>query len=278
MKMSDWIPPDFEQSAPTRPDPLSVFPAPTQAHPTLTPPLPPSQGQPPAAYFQPGIAPPPVGGPSTSKLAITALVFGLVGWIIPVAGGLLAVGFGIAGLIAVSRSAGWLTGKGLASVGLILGLLSASVWGSALASEGFRDGFADGLNEGFAETQPSRQLAVGDCLNVSLIESTDFQVDSGDVVDCAVPHHAQYAGSIFNPASAGAPYPGEDTAFNEALDLCLARFAEFVGTAYADERDLDLFLSYPQSFSWGTFDDRESGCFIVNLDESLMTGSVSKGT
>jgi hypothetical protein len=62
----------------------------------------------------------------TSAAAITSLVFGFLGCI-PVLGGLLAVIFGMVGLSATRN--GRMGGRGLATAGLILGLLSLVAWG-----------------------------------------------------------------------------------------------------------------------------------------------------
>ena len=270
--MSDWTPPDHGTGTPS--PAIPGYPNVAERPPAASP-----RGGPAPTYYQPhqpGMMPAPTAVTKTSGLAVTSLVLGLLSWVLPIIGGLMAIGFGVGGLFAVRGSKGRLTGNGLAATGLILGVLSSAVWGSAIASEDFRSDFSEGFSDGFAETQPSRQLSPGDCLNFSLADSTDFQIDASDVVDCSIPHSAEYAGSVFNPASSDASYPGDGAAFEQALDLCLIRFAEYVGTDYQDTPDLDLFVSYPQSFAWNTFNDRESACYITQIDESLMTGSVSQ--
>ena len=71
-------------------------------------------------------APPPVvmqvqQTPKTSGLAIASLVLGLL-WIYGL-GSLLAVIFGSVALRNISRSGGWVTGKGMAIAGLVLGII-----------------------------------------------------------------------------------------------------------------------------------------------------------
>ena len=62
--------------------------------------------------------------PRTSRLAITSLVLGCCILLCSIISGLPAVAFGIAALVAISRSRGQLRGQGLAIAGICLGGLS----------------------------------------------------------------------------------------------------------------------------------------------------------
>lgn len=73
-------------------------------------------------------APPPM--PRTSGKAITALVLGLLGlWIIPA---ILALIFGYSGKREIDRSNGWITGRGMAVAGIVLGWIGVSIWGGII--------------------------------------------------------------------------------------------------------------------------------------------------
>ena len=87
---------------------------------------PPPQGQPPygqpAPYGQPGM----VMAPQASNgWSVAALVTGLIGFCVPLLGGLLAMLFGFLG---IKRSNVTNSGRGMSIAGLILGLLSVAGW------------------------------------------------------------------------------------------------------------------------------------------------------
>jgi hypothetical protein len=75
--------------------------------------------------YTPPYAPPVAPAtPKTSGLAVAALVLGIV-WIYWI-GSVLAVIFGAVALKQINASQGWRTGKGLATAGLVLGLVGCS--------------------------------------------------------------------------------------------------------------------------------------------------------
>ncbi len=63
----------------------------------------------------------------TSRVALTALILGLTGVIIPFAPP-VAIGFGIAGLVHVNKNPETMQGKGLATIGLVFGVLTMTAW------------------------------------------------------------------------------------------------------------------------------------------------------
>ena len=72
---------------------------------------------------------PPAGGPQrTSKLATAALIFGLIGGLLPCPFGLVAIGLGIAALVSISNNPG-LGGRGLAIAGIVVPIVMGSVVG-----------------------------------------------------------------------------------------------------------------------------------------------------
>jgi len=68
----------------------------------------------------------PTGQPQTSGKAIGSLVSGIVGLLIPLFGGLIAIILGHVSLGEIRRSAGRLKGDGLAIAGLVLGYLEGA--------------------------------------------------------------------------------------------------------------------------------------------------------
>jgi len=77
--------------------------------------------------------PPVVSQSKTSGLAIAALVCGIAGLCTAGLGGIAGLILGIVAVRKVNRSAGQLTGKGLAIGGIIVGILSVLLWGLVAA-------------------------------------------------------------------------------------------------------------------------------------------------
>ena len=70
---------------------------------------------------------------STSSLAITSLVSGVLGWtLLPLLGTLVAIITGHMARSEIRRSAGMLEGDGLAVAGLVLGWLAVALWAAGL--------------------------------------------------------------------------------------------------------------------------------------------------
>ena len=72
--------------------------------------------------------PPVAPQAKTSGLAIAALVCGIAGLCTAGLGGIAGIILGIVAMVKVKRSAGQLKGKGLAIVGIIVGILSILLW------------------------------------------------------------------------------------------------------------------------------------------------------
>jgi hypothetical protein len=203
---------------------------------------------------------------------------GLVSLVVPVLGGVVAVILGIIGLVQISRSNGTRTGTGLAVGGLILGLLTASGYMALFTSESFQEGFQEGFQESLEQVQSGQQDALGiepgDCLDVEVAETSNFQLDDSDVVSCDQPHGAEFAGRVTLPNPSGDPYPGEDEVFLAGLDLCLDTFVDYVGVELGERPELDILVVYPQEITWRATNDRNVECLIVNADASPLEGPV----
>jgi hypothetical protein len=106
---------------------------PTQSINPYTPPAP-GYAQPPYGYTQVNVVP-ALMQPATkaSGLAVASLVLGIISlvffWLIfPIVCALLAIIFGHVAISAINRSSGWLTGKGMAIAGLVMGYIHIGFW------------------------------------------------------------------------------------------------------------------------------------------------------
>jgi hypothetical protein len=67
--------------------------------------------------------------PQNSNMAIVSLVCGLLGWnILPLVGAIIAIITGHLAIGEIGRSGGRLTGKSLATIGLVLGYIELALW------------------------------------------------------------------------------------------------------------------------------------------------------
>lgn len=71
-------------------------------------------------------------GSHVASTAVAGLVLGLIGWTLPVLGGLLAVAFSHSALRRIGASQGAITGSGMAIVGLTLGYIHLALIAVAL--------------------------------------------------------------------------------------------------------------------------------------------------
>lgn len=238
---------------------------------------------PPGTYQPPSYPQPPSRGPSRSSVALSALIVGLISLVVPVLGGVVAVILAIIGLVQISRSNGAQTGNGLAVAGLILGLLTTGGYMALFTSDSFQEGLEEGLQEGLDDGLTGQQgdtlgIEPGQCLDVEVADTSDFQMDESDVVSCDEPHGAEFAGRVTLPNPTGDPYPGEDEVFLAGLDLCLDTFVDYVGVELGERPELDILVVYPQEINWRATNDRNVECLIVNADASPLEGPVSRTT
>ena len=117
-----------QSGGPATPPPLGA--APSTPYGTPAPYAPPPPGYAPA-YPPPGYGYPPYPRPSgpTSGWAMAALIFGLLGFCLPILGSLLGIIFGIVGISKTRENRAG--GRGMAVAGLVLGivtLLAAPIW------------------------------------------------------------------------------------------------------------------------------------------------------
>jgi Septum formation len=110
-------------------------------------------------------------------------------------------------------------------------------------------------------------LKVGDCI---LEDDWEAQLGGGgvQVVDCTEEHTDElFAIAIHTDGS----FPGEEEILSRADDACRQAFEGYVGTPY-EESDYDFSYTAPSEETW-TAGDRESLCFLFDLEGDPLTGS-----
>jgi hypothetical protein len=117
-------------------------------------------------------------------------------------------------------------------------------------------------------------LSVGDCINdpVEPLPDEVVEVDSVDTVDCAEPHEAEVYALTDLPGDAAASFPGDDAVAQQADEICIGGFQDYVGAPY-ESSSLDYSYYVPTAQSWSR-GDREVACLAVDYEGELLTGSV----
>jgi hypothetical protein len=109
-------------------------------------------------------------------------------------------------------------------------------------------------------------IQVGDCVQVPEEEL----VQSVEAVPCDTPHDAE-AYAVFDLPEVE-DFDLEAT-YLRADEGCVERWDDAIGTDYATDPDLDLYVLGPTDLSWKG-GDREVVCFVVRLDGERSSGSV----
>lgn len=244
--------PSAPPAAPT--DAPSAPPSATLVHPTQPPPVGP-------AYPAP-LMPPPARTPGTNRLAIWALVTGILGVVPPL--GIVAIVLGARALNQVMERNQ--AGRRLAITGIVLGCVAVVVWLgvaalSVMNTEAPRDAAGN-------VTQRSSMfvsdLAAGDCFDSGTAEEVDWVT----VLPCAQPHDSQVIAVFELPEG---PYPGVDALAEDAEAGCQQRGASVVSEDRMEE--IDPSFIYPaDEDTWNT--DRHIQCTVGSLDGGQLTGSV----
>lgn len=116
-------------------------------------------------------------------------------------------------------------------------------------------------------------LQVGQCLRGAGLVDGDLGDGVIEVVDCAVPHHAEvfHVSSMDDPA--GTPYPGDEVAKNTALGRCHPDFDSYVGQVWAESR-LGFTYLYPFDVDWDA-NNRLVLCYLWDRLGRMLTGSMA---
>lgn len=109
-------------------------------------------------------------------------------------------------------------------------------------------------------------LEVGTCFDDQVQE----EVSDVPVVDCTEPHDNEvYLLADYTDSDT---YPGDEGMRAWTEQICYDAFEPFVGAPY-ETSELDIAFLYPTSDSWDG-GDRESICYVWEVDRSQMTGTV----
>jgi hypothetical protein len=214
------------------------------------------------------IAPPAPPHPAMigrSGKAIAAMVLGIVGVVMcfTVIPSILALVFGLIAGSQIKRSEGRLTGKGMATTGIVLGIvgLLLGIGFYALAATGSFDEVTTG--------SLASDLHGGDCVKVPE-QGVVFRLHTQD---CAVAHEGEvYLVGELNNVGSG-PYPGTADVQETVGRLCASAFESYIGVAYNDS-DLDFTFVYPAKSNWNRGDGGYV-CIVVDPTGGALTGSVA---
>ncbi len=123
---------------------------------------------------------------------------------------------------------------------------------------------------------PLPNVAVGDCLNARAGEAqAGALLDPSDLrpVDCATPHENEVVGSITYTGDGA--FPGIQALTDYASQPCIEAFEPYVGISF-EASALNMFALTPSDQTW-LKGHRTIGCVVMNIDGSMLTGSV-RGT
>ncbi|MBB2988310.1 DUF4190 domain-containing protein [Terracoccus luteus] len=217
------------------------------------------------AYPAP-LMPPPARTPGTNRLAVWALVTGILGVVPPL--GIVAIVLGARALNQVMERNQ--AGRRLAITGIVLGCVAVVVWLGVAAlsimnTEAPRD--ASG-NVTQRSSMFVSDLAAGDCFDSGTAEEVDWVT----VLPCAQPHDSQVIAVFELPEG---PYPGVDALAEDADAGCQQRGAPLVSEDRLEE--IEPSYIYPaDEDTWDT--DRTIQCTVGSVDGEQLTGSVLAST
>ena len=223
----------------------------------------------------------PVVGVIALSLSVVGVVLACIPAVRVVGGVLLGVGF-VASLVSVFllRGAKWPGIVGMV-VGILGGILAVAVGLLTLGSTGSPSTAPpaatssspqpsdapspEGTATAEAETVVVAELEVGDCL--PLVEWED-EVYELPIVPCDQPHTDEVYFVFDAPDS---DFPGDAELQTLATEKCDAAFGEFIGVPYADS-ELDNYWFVPTEASWKRMNDRTIQCIAFSYEE--VTGTL----
>jgi hypothetical protein len=161
----------------------------------------------------------------------------------------------------IKRSAGTVSGRGMAIAGLVLGIvgiISAVVFWIAV-------GF------GLANSKNVFDLEAGDC--IELPDRDADEVVRVQTFDCDEPHGAEVFAAGELPGGDD-PYPGVDEVQAMIEAECRPLFAEYVGIDF-DASELSATTIYPQASDWD--DTQQYVCIAFDPDGELTESIAGSG-
>ena len=199
-------------------------------------------------------------------MAIAALVLGIVSLplFVMFVPAILAIVFG-----AISRrnvaSDDSKTGGGMATAGLVLGILSLVGAVVFLIA-------AIAADDEFDDTMRYSSLQPGDCYEDP--GSTAGQVT---LASCSDEHDREAFAVLEHPAPDGESFPGRATLRGYADEECTARFAAYVGRPFEGSA-LEIVFILPSGDAWEESDLRTIVCAVSSADDGPLLGSVRDST
>lgn len=108
---------------------------------------------------------------------------------------------------------------------------------------------------------------VGSC--VIMAELEDASLFDFPTVPCDEEHDAEviHTFDVDDPE-----FPGEDDLQDHAGAVCEPVFEAYIGSDFWSS-SLDMYLFWPSSYTWNTFNDREIICIAYTMDGSMVTES-----
>jgi hypothetical protein len=196
-----------------------------------------------------------------SGFAIASFVIGLV---VPLVGLLLAVPFGIVGIVKTANRR--MRGRWMAITGIVLsvawwvGIVAIGIW--VTAHEAHRD--ASGHIDQ-AGTLAFKDVRRGDCLSIDgLASGTSFKHLRG--IPCDALHNAQTIGVLQESQTEG--YPGSEALAQKARSGCSEVFQSYSGPG------LVPYYLYPTEDLWDTAGAHRILCLVVHPGGQEWTGSI----
>lgn len=199
----------------------------------------------------------PGGAPKRSGRAVAALVLGIAGVVLCflVVPAILAIVFGFLARRDISRSEGRIEGGGMATAGIVLGVVGVLV-GAGLYIAAALGAFDD--IDDLDDDSVTADFEVGDCVEVPEGDFF-FRLSSQD---CAQPHEGEVYRVAELPAAADDEYPGTADVQEQIGQSCVAEFETYIGTPYG-ESALDFAFVYPTRQQW---EDGDRGYLCIAFD------------
>jgi hypothetical protein len=112
------------------------------------------------------------------------------------------------------------------------------------------------------------KMHVGDCINDTSAATSDEpqQVSSFKAVPCSQTHTGEVT-AVLDNFYTETEYPGDNAAFNRAMDSCVTSLEKYTGTDYQDGT-YDTYAVYPSKDTWEYDNDRGIVCVGLTVDES----------
>ncbi|MFF3945988.1 DUF4190 domain-containing protein [Streptomyces sp. NPDC001902] len=211
-------------------------------------------------------APPPEPSrPPVSKLAVAAMVSGLL-FGVPVVGVVL----GAMALGRIERTGE--RGKGMATTGVVLSSLSTLACAVVLAFglAGFTQGLGDDVREEVPADNAFALLRKGECIDTP---GDDLETDVPDmaVVPCGGKHTAEVFGA-FELTEDGA-YPGDDSIDETVDSRCTDLDSAYSMDYWAVEAEVEMYFYGPSRESW-ELGDRRVTCVYGRAGNTPLEGSL----